>query len=615
MAEIVERFEKKARFEDENEAELIREKLEQFMNNILAEVEKRDKRFQSTLIKSGSVYEGTKVCQPDEFDFMIRIDWLTDKPLICPCDKGEGYVKLFLAEQEWKEFKDDEGFFNPRMISRFFKKLVNASISDAELPDGLAIKQVGHDVFNEIWWPVYSELLGNIDGQESSPVMYSESHGPATTLYIEWQGGNSYGNLILRVDLTLTLDYHKSKLPVELTTCSQYIDPILQKCGFHVVPAGYNSWRISFSMVEKEILTSSPDGFKACCRVLKVLRDEISKKLGWDSSLIPSYMLKTVLLSELFITDRYRWDKDRKAQRTIQAIELALQGVEKEKIPNFFIPGQNLLTVADHENKLRQCVLEDMLNRMRGLELAYTQKDARKIKQQIRALQMTDLVDYMISGVFAGKHPTAVWNKMFLNIESLPFGPLGRHGSRWFINDLNTTELDEGGYRRLIQIWKAFEAFFNKLLNTLEGELNLLARKFYIRTCEMKEKFESEHKGLCEQQVEEVPLRQIVIEWLDDLVICYTKEDNSSLPNIHKAISPEYKASGFLKDVADATVKEGSDKGLALLKQRLEPFLSMVPDNYIMDAVVDHVRQLILHSKEVLKRKLDYITIPELDLD
>jgi len=613
MAEIVERFEKKARFDDETEAELIREKLEQFMANILAEVEKRDKRFQSTVIKSGSVYEGTKVCQPDEFDFMIRIDSLADKPLIRPCDKGESYVKLLLDEQEWEEFKDDEGFFNPHMISRFFKRLVNASLRDAELPEGLAIKQVGQDVFNELWWPVYSGLLGNIDGQESSPVMYSESHGPATTLYIEWQGGNSYRSLIVKVDLTLTLDYLKSKCPVELTTCSQDIDPILQKCGFHVVPAGFNSWRISFSMAEKEILAFSPDGFKACCRVLKVLRDEISKKLGWDSSLIPSYILKTVLLSELFITDSYCWDKDCRAQRTIQVLELALRGVEAEKIPNFFIPGQNLLTVADHENRLRQCVLEDMLNQMKGLELAYTQKDARKMKQQIRALQMTDLVDYMISGLYTGKLPTAVWNKMFLNIDNLPFGQSGRHSAPRSFYDLNITELDEGGYRRLIQLGKAFEVFFK--LNTLEGELNLLARKFYIRTCQMKEKFESEHKGLCEQQVEEFPLRQIVTDWFDGLVTCYTKEDNSSLTNIHKAITPEYKPSGFLKDVTDVIVKEGSDKGLALLKQHLGPFLSTIPDNYIMAAVVGHVSQLILHSKEVLKRKLDYITIPELDLD
>lgn len=119
MAEIVERFVKMARFEDESEAELIREKLKQFMTNILAEVEKREKRFQSTLIQSGSVYEGLKVRQPDEFDFMIRIDSLTDKPLLRPCDKGEGYVKLFLDEQKWEEVIDDEGFFNPHMLSRF----------------------------------------------------------------------------------------------------------------------------------------------------------------------------------------------------------------------------------------------------------------------------------------------------------------------------------------------------------------------------------------------------------------------------------------------------------------------------------------------------------------
>ena len=41
------------------------------------------------------------------------------------------------------------------------------------------------------------------------------------------------------------------------------IDPILQKRGFHVVPAGFDSWRISFSMAEKEILASSQ---LSCCQ-------------------------------------------------------------------------------------------------------------------------------------------------------------------------------------------------------------------------------------------------------------------------------------------------------------------------------------------------------------
>ena len=62
-------------------------------------------------------------------------------------------------------------------------------------------------------------------------------------------------------------------------------------------------------------------------------------------------------------------------------------------------------------------------------------------------------------------------------------------------------------------------------------------------------------------------------------------------------------------------MKEGSDRGLVSLKRRLKQYLSMVPENYLMAGVVGYVSQIFLHAKEVLKRKLDYITIPELDLD
>ena len=612
----MERFEEKARFKDESEAELIREKLEQFVTNILAEVEKRDKRFQSTLIKSGSVYEGAKVGQPDEFDFMIRIDSLTDKPSFRPCDKGEGYVKLFLDEEEWEEFKDDEGFFNPHMLSRFFKKLVNASLDDAELPEGLAFERVQEEMYGT-WWPVYSEMLGNVGGQEGSSVMYSETHGPATTLTIYWQDGNSYRNLAVSVDLTLTLDYQKSKLPVELTELSQKVNPVLQKCGFHVVPAGFDSWRISFSMAEKEILASSPPGFKTCYRVLKAMRDEISESVGWDSSLIPSYMLKTVLLSQLFQTNPNRWDEEVKWQRIFQALKLALQGVKTEKISSFFIARQNLLTEGDHENKLRQCVLEDMLNQMKGVELAYTREDARERKQQMRVLQMTDLMDYMISGLFAGKNqPTALWNKIFENIGNVPFGrgDEGRFMSQ--LTDLNTTELDKDTYRWLIQIWNTLEDFFKKLLNTLEGELNILAHKFYIRTCEKKKKFESENKELSKEEVKQISPRRFVFEFFDEDVHFYTERENSAVPNIRKVVPRgEFTPSGLLQGIADVTVKQGSDKGRALLKERANSLISLVPDDYLMAAVVDYVSQLILHSKEVMKQKLGYITLPELDLD
>lgn len=135
-----------------------------------------------------------------------------------------------------------------------------------------------------------------------------ETHGPATTFYIDWQGGYSYRRLTVSLDLTLTLDFQLTKLPVQLSKLAKEINqknPVVQKCGFHVVPAGFDSWRVSFSLAEKEILASSPDGFKACYRVLKAVRDDISERLRWNPSLIPSYMLKSILLSELFTADRH----------------------------------------------------------------------------------------------------------------------------------------------------------------------------------------------------------------------------------------------------------------------------------------------------------------------
>ena len=614
MSYIVERFEEKARFINESEAELIREKLEILVRNIVTQVEKHDSRFQSTLVKSGSVYEGTKVREPNEFDFMIQMDSLTNTPLLCPCDKGDGYTKLSLESREWEDFKDADGFFSPNLLSRFFKKLVNKSLDDIKVPEGLAVLRTRPSLFKETWWPVYADLLGNSGEESQSGAMYSENHGPATTLYVRWQGGSSYVDLTMSVDLTLSIDYPISKLPVPLAEIAlAEANSILQRCGFHVVPAGLDSWRISFSMVEKEVLASSPDSFKTCYRVLKIVRDVVCEELGWDASLVPSYVFKTVLLSQLF-TNGHRWEKDRRSQTIIKHLDHVMQGVKAEKIQSCFLRSYNLLSASDHENKLRQCVLEEMLRVMRGMEMAFSREEARERKLHVRVLEMVDVLDYMMSSLLRGKNPSVVWNKVFVNIDNVPNSrKLG-----WFTNeltDLNCTELSEKAYFKLIQIWSLTEELFRKLLIALKGELNLLAHKFKIMLFTKKEHFERQHMRLTENEVEKVSLHQFVFDWMDDFIDCYIEDDNSTLPNLHKAIRPEFTSSGFFKGVAEVATKEGSSKGLAQLKQRLKQYLFTVPEEYLIDGVVDYVSQIIIHAKGVLKLKLEHISIPELDLD
>ena len=619
MSEVVEYYHQQAKFKDQNEAVEIRLKLERLVNDILEKVKKRDNRFQSTLIHSGSVYEGVKVHQPDEFDFMIALDDLTNKPRLFTSDKGNGYVKLVLDECGWKEFEDDEGFFSPNLLSLHFKKLVNESLSDVEIPQGLVILQTNRDLLNSTWGPVYFTLLGNSTGEDNpAGTMYSETHGPATTLYIKNQAAGSYNNLEITVDLTLSLECQVSKLPVQLAKLPTSVDNSLNKTGVHLVPAGFDSWRISFSLIEKEILSASPGGFKVCFQVIKTMRNTIQERLGLDqsTSLIPSYLFKTVLLSEIFRKDR-RWEEGDLHQVMDDVLALILQGIEHEKIASFFVPGYNLLSTGDHENRLRQLILKEMLNELRGLEKMHYSTDVKKTRQQIRVLEMIDLLDYVTISTANGKDPTTVWNKIFVNIKTIPQSH--KFGHFWNqITDLNSTELDDNTYNFLVGIWNTVEVFFKRLLTRLpvQGELNMLAQKFYIRTCEKKKEYEKNHQTTLKCDVHQIPLHQLVYEILHDLAECYTGDVGYAFwSNLHKGVPPGYKSSQFFREVAEVTVNCGSEKGFAMLKERMKQHIFFVSEQVLIDAVVNYISQIFYFARDILKSKLDYVKMPELDLD
>ena len=60
----------------------------------------------------------------------------------------------------------------------------------------------------------------------------------------------------MNVDLTPAMDLPISKLPVLRTEAKKFK-------GFPRRLAGFDEWRISFSMAGREILATSHDGFKA----------------------------------------------------------------------------------------------------------------------------------------------------------------------------------------------------------------------------------------------------------------------------------------------------------------------------------------------------------------
>ena len=188
-----------------------------------------------------------------------------------------------------------------------------------------------------------------------------------------------------------------------------------------------------------------------------------------------------------------------------------------------------------------------------------------------------DLMEYIVSSSLKGKDLTELWNKMFVNIGSVP----GSNKFGWFWNqlsDLNSTEIDKHAYSRLIRIWSLVEDLFKQLLASLTGELHLLIYKFYTRALEKKEKFELMHKCIPEP-VAQISLQEMACELLQDLAECYIDEVNSDWSSLHKAVPPECRSSGVFQDVRDVTVNVGSDEGLAVFKQRIKQYLTLIPDS------------------------------------
>ena len=142
------------------------------------------------MVKSGSVYKETKVCKPNEFDFMVKITPLTDKPLILQssCARDDGSVQLFLQEDQWKDFRDEKGSLSPYLLSGHLKKLIMESICDVEIPEGLSIYRAPQDESEGRLWLLLRGILCDSGEENASGVIYSETHGPSMTLAIYWKG-------------------------------------------------------------------------------------------------------------------------------------------------------------------------------------------------------------------------------------------------------------------------------------------------------------------------------------------------------------------------------------------------------------------------------------------
>ena len=198
--------------------------VENFLKALLLDIEKDFPFFKTTLINSGSFYEGTKVGKPDEFDYFVQMDNLSQD--IRFEELKHSMVAVIPSESAFEKLPK----VNRSLYSFDWK--VNIKSPFVEALDSKLVKG-----FKAFGLKVLSDEMGSL-----------RRHGPAYTLHLKWIGGKQYKGLIIAVDLVLAvkINTHSSTMKVDFESqAGRVVSSLLGTLPYYFAVSGYKEYAVS----------------------------------------------------------------------------------------------------------------------------------------------------------------------------------------------------------------------------------------------------------------------------------------------------------------------------------------------------------------------------------
>ena len=203
----------------------IQTSVENFLKALLLEIENDLPFFKTTLINSGSLYEGTKVGKPDEFDYFVQLDNFSQPEDIRFEELAHSVVTVIPSESAFEKLLK----VNRSLCSFDWKEKIKTPFFGA-LHRKLAM---GFEAFD---LQVLSET--------------TRRHGPAYTLHLKWTGGKLYKGLNIAVDLVLAvkINSHSSTMEVDFESqAGSVVSSLLDTLPYYFAVSGYKEYPVSSS--------------------------------------------------------------------------------------------------------------------------------------------------------------------------------------------------------------------------------------------------------------------------------------------------------------------------------------------------------------------------------
>ena len=203
----------------------IQTSVENFLKALLLEIEKDLPFFKTTLINSGSFYEGTKVGKPDEFDYFVQLDNFSQPEDIRFEELAHSVVTVIPSESAFEKLLK----VNPSLCSFDWRETTKRPFFEA-LHSKLAR---GFEAFD-------LQVLSDT----------TRRHGPAYTLHLKWTGGKLYKGLNIAVDLVLAvkINSHSSTMEVDFESqAGRVVTSLLDTLPYYFAVSGYKEYPVSSS--------------------------------------------------------------------------------------------------------------------------------------------------------------------------------------------------------------------------------------------------------------------------------------------------------------------------------------------------------------------------------
>ncbi|KAK3592436.1 hypothetical protein CHS0354_017234 [Potamilus streckersoni] len=270
---------------------------EDLIASILSMIGEIDPRFQSTCIKSGSFYDGVKIGQADEFDFVAKIEPLSKQNILEArvSKRKKGFVYVVVKDKDiMKNFSEfivkpdndeclleDDNVLDVREFQSYFCDLVGEALKRIHIPDNFINSN-------------------NVRGKGDPSVSWRPfEHGPCATLRVAYVCKSSSEVIDLDIDIAPSIAYpDKNFRPPVLQTLKDrtnqnvFLDRLQCICETEeilLVPFKFDyiqhnkkawdyfysdTWRVSFSSLEKAIfgmydICSTEKRLFRCLKVLK----------------------------------------------------------------------------------------------------------------------------------------------------------------------------------------------------------------------------------------------------------------------------------------------------------------------------------------------------------